>query len=139
MAILWSFEILIIFPNFLKCSVWCRAAIPEAALIYPFITNNHTSFHLWLKQKWLNHQKILKFNAHRCLKNFLLLYLSLLTALIVKNTHFFPGLCFILLRNVLNQARKAFNTKFRPQGKDREGSYQVKQIPALFHNLVAQN
>ena len=96
-------------------------------------------FHLWLKQSWLNHQKILKFNAHYCLQNFILLSMSLLTALIVKNTYILPGLCSILLENVLDQTRKAFNTKFGSQWKDRERSYQLKWFAALFYVLVARH
>ena len=46
---------------------------------------------------------------------------------------------FLSIHNSSLQAQtwKAFNTKFEPQWKDRESSYQVRQILALFCKLVA--
>ena len=63
--------------------------------------------------------------------------MSLLTAWIVKNNNF-AAICFIFLKNVLHYyTGKAFNTKFRPQWKDRESSYQVRLILAPFCKLVS--
>ena len=63
--------------------------------------------------------------------------MSLLTTLIVKNSHILAGIYFIFLKNTLNQTWKAFNSKLEPQCKDQESSYQVKQILAIFCKLVA--
>ena len=41
--------------------------------------------------------------------------MSLLTALIVKNSHIFAGTYFIILEDVLDKSWKAFNIKFGPQ------------------------
>ena len=41
------------------------------------------------------------------------------------------------LKIILDQTRKAFNTKFGPQWTDRESSYQVRQILALSCKLIA--
>ena len=40
------------------------------------------------QENFIKHQKVSKYD-HDCLKNFILLFLSLLTASIVKNSHFF--------------------------------------------------
>ena len=53
--------------------------------------------------KMLNHEKVLQYYEHDCLKGFLLLFMSLLRALIVKNSHILPGIYFILYKNNLDQ------------------------------------
>ena len=63
--------------------------------------------------------------------------MSLLTAPIVKNSDMLAGIYFIFLRNALDQTWNSFDTEFRPQWKDRESSYQVRQNLALFCKLVA--
>ena len=88
-----------------------------------FITNNHASFHLWWKENLLNHQKVSKYYEHGCLQNLLSLFMSLLTALVVQNSHILAEIYFIFLKDVLNQTWKAFSTKFGPQWKDRGSSY----------------
>ena len=40
-------------------------------------------------------------------------------------------------KNLLDQIQKSFNTIFGPQWKDQKSSYQVRQMLALFCNLVA--
>ena len=60
--------------------------------------------------------------------------MSLLTTLIVKNSHIFAGIYFIFQKNVLDQTWNTFDTKIEYQWKDRETSYQVRQILALFSN-----
>ena len=60
-----------------------------------------------------------------------------INSLIVRNGHTLTGIYFIFLKNVLDQTWKAFNTKFGPQWEDRESSYQIRQILALFCKLVA--
>ena len=62
--------------------------------------------------------------------------MSFLTASIVKNSHIEAKIYFMFLKNVLKQTWKSFNTKFRLQWK-RKNIYQVRQILALFCNLIA--
>ena len=40
-----------------------------------------------MKENLLNYQKVSKYYEHGCLQNFILLFMSLLTTLIVKNSH----------------------------------------------------
>ena len=57
-------------------------------LIYTmFISNNRRSFHLWGKENLVKHQEVSKYYENNCLQNFLLLFLSLLTALIAKSRY----------------------------------------------------
>ena len=87
--VIWSFE-LIVGRNFFHLLIIC----------------------LWWKENFLNHQKVSKYYEHGCLQNFLLPFMSLLTGLIVKNSHILAGIYFAFLKNVLGQTWKAFNTKF---------------------------
>ena len=66
-----------------------------------FISNNHASLHLWSKDNLLKHQKVLQYYFHDCLKKNLLLFMSLLTGPLVKNSHNEDGISFIFLKNVL--------------------------------------
>ena len=63
--------------------------------------------------------------------------MALLTAKFVKNSHIWPRIYFIFLKNVLKESWNSFNTKFQPQWKARKTSYQVRQILALFFYLIA--
>ena len=90
-----------------------------------------------VKKKLLIYQKVSKYYEHGCLQKFLSLFMSLLTALIGENSHILGGIYFIFLKNRRRPTWKAFNTKFGPQWKDRESSYQVRQILAFFCKLVA--
>ena len=63
--------------------------------------------------------------------------MSLLTALIVKNSHILAVIYFTFLKYVLNQTWKAINTKLVPRWKDRDGSYQIREILGQFSKLVA--
>ena len=63
-----------------------------------FITNNHFSFHLLEKESLVKHQKVSKHDDHDCLQNFNLLFMSLLTAPIVKHSQILAGIYFILLK-----------------------------------------
>ena len=60
--------------------------------------NNHASFHLWWKKNLVNYQNVSKYFEHSCLEHFLSVFMSLLTALIVKNSHILPGIFLILLK-----------------------------------------
>ena len=90
--------------------------------------NNHASFHMWWKKNLLNYQNVSKYYEHGCLENLLLLFMSLLTALIVKNSQILAGTYFI--KKFLEQT--SFNTKFWTHWKGRKSSYQVRQILAPF-------
>ena len=74
------------------------------------------SFHFLWKENYVNHQKFSKFYNHDSLQNFLSLFMSLLTAPIVKNSHILAGVYFIFLKNILDQSSKSFNIKSWPQG-----------------------
>ena len=52
-----------------------------------FIGNNHTSFHLWLKETLRKHQKISKYCENDFLQILFLFFTSLLYSLAVKNRH----------------------------------------------------
>ena len=52
-----------------------------------FITNNGTLFQLWGKENLVKYQKVSKYDEINCLQNPILLFMLLLTALIVQNSH----------------------------------------------------
>ena len=57
-------------------------------LVYTmFISNNRAFFHLWRKENLVKHQRVSKHYENDCLKNFLLHYMSLLTAKFFENSH----------------------------------------------------
>ena len=68
-----------------------------------FITNNHASFHLWWNENLVKYQKVSKYYVYDCLQNFLSLFVFLLTAPIVKDSHILAGIHFIFFKNVLDQ------------------------------------
>ena len=72
--------------------------------------------------------KSLKNYENDCLQIFFF-FLSLLTAKI--------GIYFIFPKNSLKQTWKPFHAKLKPQWKDQQNSFQVRQILALFCNFVA--
>ena len=63
---LWSLEIFLIFPNFLRFIILVVGQLVRQAVHIMFITNNHASIHLWWKENLLNHQKISKYCEHDC-------------------------------------------------------------------------
>ena len=85
----------------------------------------------------VKYQTLSKYCGNDCLQNFLLHFMSLSTAKFVKKSRIMARLYFIFVKNILNQPWKAFNTKFQPQSKDQNSSYQVRQTFALFFNLIA--
>ena len=101
-----------------------------------FITNNHTLFHLRSKKKLVKYQKVSQCYVHNCLRNFLLVFTFLLTALIVKNSLILAEIYLIFLKTILDQTSKSLDTKFGPRWKDRSSSCQVWKNLALFSNLV---
>ena len=57
-------------------------------LVYTmFITNNRDSFHLCWKENLVNDQKVSKYYENDYLQNSLLLFMFLLTAPVIKNSH----------------------------------------------------
>ena len=69
-----------------------------------FIISNHAPFHVWLKENLVKSQKVLKYYVQDCVQNFLLFFMCLLTAPIVKNRHILAGIYFIFLTNVLDES-----------------------------------
>ena len=55
----WDFPDVFLFPIILS-------ATREATRVYHFITNNHTSFHLWWKENLLGLKKISEYYEHDC-------------------------------------------------------------------------
>ena len=73
-------------------------------LIYTmFISNNRASFHLRCQENLVKHPRLSKYYENDCLQNFLLHFMSLVTALIAKNSHIQARICFIFLKNALKQ------------------------------------
>ena len=97
-----------------------------------FITNNYASFHLWWKGSIVKHHKVSNYYENDFLQNFLLLFLSLLTAPIDKNGDIIAVIKFISLKNPLKQNSKSSNITLRLQQKDQKSSMKVKQVLALF-------
>ena len=72
-------------------------------LVYTmFITNNNALIQLWWKENSVKYQKVSKYYVHDCLQDFLLLFMFLLTALIVKNSLIFAVVYFIFPKNILD-------------------------------------
>ena len=83
--------------------------------------------------------KVSKYYEHDCLENFILLFMSLLTALIVKGSHFLAGIYFIFFFfKVPDQTWKDFNTKFGPQWNGRQSKYEVRQVLKLVSAIFYQ-
>ena len=77
--------------------------------------NNCTSFHLNWKKNSVKHLKVSKYFENDRLQNIILLFMSLLIAPIIKNSHFYTRIYFVFLKKVQKQTWKPFNTKFWPQ------------------------
>ena len=106
-------------------------------LVYTIlISNNRPSFHLCWKENLGKLQQVSKYYGKDCLQIFLLLFMSFLPTKFVKNSHIWVKIYFIFLKNVLKQTQKSFNTKFQAQWKACSSSYQLKQILAVFCNLI---
>ena len=54
-----------------------------------------------------------------------------------EQSYFGWNLLYLSKKIIVYLTRKAFNTKFGPQRKDRESIYQVRQTLAIFCILVA--
>ena len=90
------------------------------------------SFYSTIKKSQNIINMIIKFFFH---------FLSLLTALIVKNSHILAGICYIFLKNILDQTWKASNTKFGPQWKDQESTFRSKKLfpETIIHGIFETN
>ena len=64
--ILLTFDVFLIFYNFLRSSVLSHLVTFEATHIFQFITADHVSFHLCWKENLLNHEKVSKYYEHDC-------------------------------------------------------------------------
>ena len=84
-----------------------------------------TSTSLKILWKWL------------CAKIFFPHLMSLLTTKFAKNSRILARIYFIFLKKVVKQIWNAFIRKFRQQWKDRQNSFQAKQIFVLLCNLIA--
>ena len=102
-----------------------------------FITNIHSSFHLWLKENLVKHQNVSEYYDHGSFQNVLLLFISLLTAPIFKNSHILAVIYFIFLKICRELNLKDFQYQISTSVKNWRSSYQVGQILALFCKLVA--
>ena len=106
-------------------------------LVYTIlISNNRASFHLWWNENLGKLQQVSKYYGKDCLQIFLLLLMSLLKTKFLKNSHIWGKIYLIFLKNVLKQTRNSFNTKFQAQWKACSSSYQLKQILAVFCDLI---
>ena len=107
-------------------------------LVYTIlISNNCSSLHLWWTENLVKLQQVSKYDEKDCLQIFLLLLMSLLETKFVKNSHILGKIYLIFLKNVLKQTRNSFNTKFQAQWKACSSSYQLKQILAVFFDLIS--
>ena len=124
----------------------------EATWIYQFITNNHASVHLWWKEIWSTIKKFSNYYEHDCFQNFIFLFMSLLTALIIKKLsfgwnlfslhwefwRFYKKLLVLLFFNIFfqNQIKslKPFVVTFKI---NLNGSYQIK--PYILFDTTIDN
>ena len=60
-----------------------------------------------------------------------MVFISLLRAKFVTNSHILPRIDFFFLKNTLKQIWNSFNTKFWPNLKDSKSRYRGKQILTL--------
>ena len=106
-------------------------------LVYTIlINNNRPSFHLWWNKNLGKLQQVSKYYEKDCLRTCLFLFMSLLPTTFVKNSHICGKIYFTFLKNVLKQTWYSFNTKFQAQWKACSSSYQLKQILAVFCDLI---
>ena len=77
-----------------------------------FITNNHALLHLWWKEILVKFQEVFKYYVHDCLNKILLLFVFLLTAPIVKNSHILFGIYFMFLKKHPGWNLEVFHASF---------------------------
>ena len=87
---MWKFEFFPIFSNFL----YAVQQLMRQLVYTMFIISNHAFFLLSWKENFVGHQKVSKYYDHDCQKNFLLLFMFLLTAPIIENSHILTEIYF---------------------------------------------
>ena len=103
------------------------------------VTNNHTSFHLWWKENLVKQSKFSKYYGHGCLQNFLLLFMPLLTAPIVKNSHILTEVYFIFLKKRPGANLKAFSYRIWTSVKRSEKELSSKTKFGTFWQISCPN
>ena len=91
---------------------------------------------MWWKNNLVKHENVSK-HENDCEQNFLLFFMFLLMTKFVKKSHILGRIYFLFLKNVLKQSWDTLNIKFGSQWKNQKSSYQVRQILAIFSNLIA--
>ena len=109
--------ILIIFSYFRRSEVLSSSATREATRIHVVYYS-----HIYL---------------YDSLKNFCLLFLSLLTAQIGESRRVYARTYFIFSKNILKETWKSFNTKVQLQQKDGNSSYQGRETLAFSYKFFA--
>ena len=84
------------------------------------------------EKKIKKHQKVSKYFKSYCPEDFVLLFIFLLTAKVVKTSHIYASISSLFLKIVLEQTWNCFNTKLQLQWKDRKSSYEVWQVLGPF-------
>ena len=85
------------FWNLLISKTWVVQQFIIQLVYTTFFTDNCASFLLRRKENYVKHQKVSKYYNHHCLKKFILLFISLLAAPVLKKSHIFSG----ILKNAL--------------------------------------
>ena len=92
--------------------VLSRSATRHATRIYHvYITHRSTC---GKKKNLVKYQNVSKYYENDCLQDFLLFFMSLLTAKFVKTSHIWAIIYFIFLKILLKQSWNFFNTIFQP-------------------------
>ena len=116
---LWRLRTFLIFHNFLKV---VQQVLRH--LVYPiFICKNPTSSHLKWKENFIKHQKVWCYWEVDCLQIILMVFMSLLRAKFVRNSHIWARTYFFFLKDSLKQISNSFNTKFWNHLKDPKSRY----------------
>ena len=102
-----------------------------------FISNNRALPHFGGKKSLVKHQKVSKRYEKDCPQNFLLLFMFLLKRKFAKNCDIFARIHLNILKNVVTQIWKYFNTKIQLQWNDCKSSYQISKVLLSFGKLIA--
>ena len=82
-----SLNIFLIIPNFLTSKSQVFLQFLKQLAYTMFMNNNRASFRLWWKENLVKYREDSNYYENDSLQNFVLLFLSLLTAPTVKNSH----------------------------------------------------
>ena len=100
-----------------------------------FITNNHTFFHLPSKIKFGKVTNILKILCPWLHAKFSFAFYIFAYSSNFKNNPILAGVCFIYLKNVLEQTGKTFDVEFGPQLIDRDKYCLKNQVWRAWNKL----